>query len=263
MVRRLPTQPSLEQLKHQAKELLAAHRRGEPEARVRLQRWFPAPDPDGPERPRLAQAQLVLAREYGFPSWARLAAWVSRREVPTAPAAQVEMLGVPDWRVAGAARDALAASSDAVTAALEGLSHPNPRVRRGAADFLDHHADDRCVAKLADLALHDPVPYVRRVAVHALLCQRCKPAPLTADVVPLLIRIAGEDPSPRIRGAALWGLGQQPPDARAVEALARVLREETSSELRNAAHHALKRQSPEYREQAARRAREASLARRG
>ena len=62
---------------------------------------------------------------------------------------------------------------------------------------MDHHADDGSVDKLAQLALQDPVPYVRRVAVHALTCQRCKPAPLTRDVVPLLLRVAQEDPTPR------------------------------------------------------------------
>jgi hypothetical protein len=266
MVRPLPLRPSLEQLKHQAKDLFAAYRRGDADARARLGRWFAeaAATTGATDRPvRLAQAQLAIAREYGFPSWARLTAWLARGEIPGAMAARVELLGVRDWRVGRATREALAAAGAAGgAAALEGLSHPNPRVRRGAADFLDHHADDRCVAKLSELAVNDPVPYVRRVAVHALLCQRCKPAPLTADVMPLLVRVAREDPSPRVRSSALWGLGQQRPDARAVEALAAVLREEASHDLRRAAHQALKRQSLEYREQAARRAREASLSRR-
>ncbi|HEY3110681.1 MAG TPA: HEAT repeat domain-containing protein [Chloroflexota bacterium] len=264
MVRRLPLHPSLEQLKRQAKDLLAAYRDGDPDARARVRRWFPAPVPEGvvdaPPPPRLSQAQLAIAREYGFSSWPRLAAWVVRGEIPGAMAARVELLGVRDWRVARAAHEALAAAgAEGLAAALAGLAHPDPRVRRGAADFLDHHADDRCVARLAELALHDPVPYVRRVAVHALLCQRCKPAPLTEDVLPLLVRVAREDPSPRVRASALWGLGQQRPDPRVVETLAAALRDETSRDLRTAAHHALKRQSPEYRQQAARRAREASV----
>ena len=264
MVRRLPLSPSLEQLKNQAKDLLEAYRRGDPAALTRVHRWFAPPDGGAETRSaRLSQAQLVLAREHGFPSWARLAVWLSRGEVPGTAAAQVELLAVRDWRVARAAKDALAAAgAEGAAAALTGLSHPNPRVRRGAADFLDHHADDRCVAKLAELALHDPVPYVRRVAAHALMCQRCKPTPLTKDVVPLLIRIAREDPSPRVRSSAVWGLGQQRPDPRAVEALRELLRGDASAELRNAAHHSLRLQSPEYREEAARRAREASLARR-
>ena len=118
---------------------------------------------------RLTQAQLVVAREYGFPSWAQLAGWVERGEIPGRLSAQVELLGVRHWRVIRAAEEALTAAGPAgIAAAVEGLSHPNPRVRRGAAGYLDHHADDSSVDKLAQLALHDPVPYVRRVAVHAL-----------------------------------------------------------------------------------------------
>lgn len=262
MVRRLPLNPSLEQLKHQAKELLAAYRRGEPDALARVGRYFPPSDTSAALR--LSQAQLVMAREYGFASWARFAAWLTRAEIPSTAAAQVELLGVRDWRVVRAAKDALAgAGAGGVAAALAGLSHANPRIRGGAADFLDHHADDRCVAKLAELALHDPIPYVRRIAAHALMCQRCKPAPLGEDVVPLLVRLALDDASPRVRSSALWGLGQQPADARAIEALTAVLRDETSPDLRTAAHHALRLQSPEYREKAAQSARAAQSTRKG
>ena len=60
-VRRLPERPSLEQLKHQAKELLATWRRT-------------LPAPDAP--PRLREAQRAVAREYGFESWDALRAHV-------------------------------------------------------------------------------------------------------------------------------------------------------------------------------------------
>jgi hypothetical protein len=246
--------PSLEQLKKLAKELLLAFRRGEPDAQTRLRRWFP----DLVDA-RLSQAQLALAREHGFPSWTRLVAWLSRGEMPTTPEAQVELLGVRDWRVIGAAKRALAdAGPDGVAAALAALSSSSPRIRRGAADFLDHFADDRCVEKLAELALGDPVPYVRRVAVHALLCQRCKPAPLTVDVLPLLLRIAREDPTPRVREEAIWGLAQQGPDPRSVAVLAGILRDDAHDDVRRVAHKALRHLSPDYRAEAARRAREAA-----
>jgi ankyrin repeat protein len=55
----LPAAPSLEQLRKQAKELVR-ERRG------------------GSEPLRLSDAQLALAREYGFPSWPRLKAYVER-----------------------------------------------------------------------------------------------------------------------------------------------------------------------------------------
>ncbi len=57
-VRRLPERPNLDQLKHQAKELLAAWRSGSS---------ADAPAPDTP--PRLRDAQRAIARQYGFDSW--------------------------------------------------------------------------------------------------------------------------------------------------------------------------------------------------
>jgi ankyrin repeat protein len=70
----LPPAPSLEQLRKQAKDLARAHRAGDAEAvaRVAAQR----PDPEDPLK--LSDAQLVIAREHGFPSWPRLRAYVER-----------------------------------------------------------------------------------------------------------------------------------------------------------------------------------------
>ncbi len=59
----------LKQLKRRAKELVRAFKRGDPEAVQTVDRHFDGADP---ERFRLAQAQLVLARSMGVPSWARL-----------------------------------------------------------------------------------------------------------------------------------------------------------------------------------------------
>jgi ankyrin repeat protein len=68
----LPAAPSLEQLRKQAKDLLRAHRAGDPEARARVQAH-------GPKEPlKLTGAQLVIAREHGFASWPRLRAYVER-----------------------------------------------------------------------------------------------------------------------------------------------------------------------------------------
>src|SRR5438067_924651 len=68
--RELPVRPDLVQLKHQAKELLRAFRAGEPGAIADLAQYHP--DRIDPPRAKLADAQLVLARSYGAPSWARL-----------------------------------------------------------------------------------------------------------------------------------------------------------------------------------------------
>jgi len=66
----LPARPSLEQLRKQAKELLKGYRAGDPSAVARFHSHHPRGISD--ERLSLADAQLVLAREYGFPSWAKL-----------------------------------------------------------------------------------------------------------------------------------------------------------------------------------------------
>jgi ankyrin repeat protein len=72
----LPTFANLEQLRKQAKDLLRAHRADDADAIARVAAVLP----DTPD-PRLAQAQLVVAREYGFSSWPRLLAYVERVSV--------------------------------------------------------------------------------------------------------------------------------------------------------------------------------------
>ena len=68
--RRLPERSSLEQLRKEAKDLLRAARAGDAGALARIasaRRTNPG------ARVILAHAQLAIAREYGFPSWPRLA----------------------------------------------------------------------------------------------------------------------------------------------------------------------------------------------
>src|SRR5277367_1320754 len=71
--RRLPQQPSLEQLKKQAKELLDQYRTADPAAIAEVQRFERRPDPAAFA---LHDAQRVLARAYGYESWTRLKAFV-------------------------------------------------------------------------------------------------------------------------------------------------------------------------------------------
>jgi hypothetical protein len=68
--RRLPVRPNLEQLKHQAKDLLRAIRAGDPAAIADLEEHHP--DQPSPSDVKLADAQFVLARSYEAPSWPRL-----------------------------------------------------------------------------------------------------------------------------------------------------------------------------------------------
>ena len=85
--RHFPVRPNLEQLKHQAKDLLRAFRRGDAEAREEFREYLRIPTGEDSRFPglqkretwgtqmdevRLADAQFVLARSYGLPSWARL-----------------------------------------------------------------------------------------------------------------------------------------------------------------------------------------------
>lgn len=67
--RPLPPQPSLEQLRKQAKELLKAYRAGDAAAVLEVDRFEAHPDP---AKFSLADAQRVLARAYGFASWTKL-----------------------------------------------------------------------------------------------------------------------------------------------------------------------------------------------
>src|SRR6187549_3442857 len=68
--RSLPLRPDLDQLKHQAKDLLKAYRRGEAEAVADFAAFHPDRVPA--DRAKLADAQLVLARSYEATSWPRL-----------------------------------------------------------------------------------------------------------------------------------------------------------------------------------------------
>lgn len=175
--------------------------------------------------------------------------------------AQAVQLGDHNWRMVMEAANALARAGQAgIDAVLWGLSHSNARVRRGCAGFLDHHATDACFPQLQWVALHDPASKVRRVAVHSASCQRCKPSPLTGDLVGLLVQVALEDPNRRVREKAIGGLGSQPRDARAIAALEQILRTETDAHLRSQAHYALKRQDPTYKARVDAQARERGIA---
>jgi hypothetical protein len=79
MKRELPSRPNLEQLRIQARELLKAHQSRHPEAIRRIQESHPRLSTPAPSASlRLSDAQLVIAREYGFESWPKLKAHVDR-----------------------------------------------------------------------------------------------------------------------------------------------------------------------------------------
>ena len=231
---------------------------------------------------RLADALLVLARECGFPSWPKLKAQfealardaearAASGQVPSAsrpkPSARqragelaaeigelarrrdVEGLAA---RFAGLPRRDVLAMRAVITerwdhallvdALIEGLRHANPRVRFECAHAMDHLADDRCVEPLRRL-LDDPVPRVRRVALHSLSCDACKLVPLRRDddLVAVLIERALADPSINVRREATYGLGGCCSDERALAALQTLLTRETDRAIRRNAAWALRR----------------------
>lgn len=81
----LPARPDLEQQKTRAKELLKALQAGDPTALDRVRQSHPRRPDVTPEEAaglKLADAQWVIAREYGFTSWARLKAHIEERRKP-------------------------------------------------------------------------------------------------------------------------------------------------------------------------------------
>jgi HEAT repeat protein len=99
--------------------------------------------------------------------------------------------------------------SDAAFAALlEGLQHPNPRVRWWCIQVLDHVPDPRAVNAVA-VMLDDPVARVRRNAAPALGCVACKPewdSGLPDSVTAKLTHLAEEDASAKVRNEARMAL---------------------------------------------------------
>jgi len=81
MSRSLPHRPNIEQLRRQAKELRDAAQAQEPAA---LNRYATHVGTSAGQT-TLSSAQLVIAREHGFPSWARLKAAVGASTTPDLP----------------------------------------------------------------------------------------------------------------------------------------------------------------------------------
>lgn len=97
MPRQLPPSPSLEQLRKQAKSLLKRHRASDSEALTRIRenhpRWRRLREEQAAAAPfALADAQLVIASEYGFPSWSRLQSHVRTLEDATSTAEAIASL---------------------------------------------------------------------------------------------------------------------------------------------------------------------------
>lgn len=267
--------PNLDQLKNAARDLLRAFRGDVPLARKRVAIHVPRLARSGTDL-RLAEAQFVVAREHGFPSWPRLKQAVEAGALgnsggPSGPSRswrrQLLLDTARDVAAAGAGGDiaglvralsllprrdgdkvrGLLVESGAyptvVGTLILGAQHPNSRLRFECAGLMDHFADERCVEPLLHL-LHDPVPRVRRAALHALGCDGCKLTPLNCavDIVELAVHQSRNDPSVQVRRHAVSELGARTRDPRATAALRRVLAEESDRDMVRIAKRSLRAQ---------------------
>ena len=277
MPRTLPVRPNLDQLRHQAKDLLRAYVVGDRAAQQLFAQYLPALV--HASRPVvLAHAQLVLAREYGFASWVKLKQHVEMPPVPDSRRDQAEQRRLRQlareqrtvevaellaalareqdlWQLFSALAmgryhgDAVRAYMVAqgtyalvIDALLVAAQHPNARLRFLAAQAMDHFADQRCAEPLQRM-LHDPVPRVRWAAIHSIQCEECKLAPLATDgdLLATLIDLALHDPSVKVRRVATYELGQACADPRATAALEAIQQQEADRTIQYDVRQALKR----------------------
>jgi hypothetical protein len=161
--KKLPSKPNLEHLKSQAKELLRLSLEKDTLALERVKAFTSSRDL------KLADAQFVIAQEYGFPNWARLKTYVAALQ-PTPKASSrkafvhdltaqmLEAARVGDLKFLAEKlllmplRDILALRervvqlgmhAQLVDGLLAGLKSADDRVRYACAGALDHLADER------------------------------------------------------------------------------------------------------------------------
>ena len=100
---------------------------------------------------------------------------------------------------------------EAKRALTEGLEHDNAKVRWWCLQLMDHLADESFIPFILPL-LDDPVGKVRKHAVHALTCDRCKPdrcgLELSNTVKAHIAEVAQTDTDARVRVEASAALVQ-------------------------------------------------------
>jgi hypothetical protein len=123
----------------------------------------------------------------------------------------VSLFATQSWPIWQVSYVLASRGSHMIDAALRGLTHPHPQVRRSCAELMDHYGDDRCIEPLLAL-MDDSVAHVRWQAVHSLSCQRCKLIPLDVrrHVTDRMIELLMNDPCTRVRAAALAAIELRP-----------------------------------------------------
>jgi hypothetical protein len=114
----------LEKLRKQAEDLLRLYRSGDPGAVARVAAGHPGP----PGPLKLSAAQLVIACEYGFPSWPALRAYVDRlaEHGPALQHAYHEDLDYYEVRAFGLLASAEDGTEGAVAAFARHRTTPSP-----------------------------------------------------------------------------------------------------------------------------------------
>jgi hypothetical protein len=220
--KKLPAKPNLEHLKGQAKALLKAYLAGERDALRRVKRFMPdAPPPHALPAPgehraptlHLKDAQYVLAREHAaawkFMSWEELKAHVDAVNNVTDELI-VEQIGrLANWRhqkpqLLNPERFLGAVGMPLLPHLKHAIRHhPSPRVRQNCLGYLDHldFPPDEDFIDTVVTAMNDPVPKIRRTAVHTLYCPRCKSVAtdMKPEHVELMVRIALSDENEKVR----------------------------------------------------------------
>jgi HEAT repeat protein len=106
-------------------------------------------------------------------------------------------------------RRLMAAGPPATPAVREGLRHPDPAVRIGCCQVLDHYLDEAALPELMENLGHEN-EMVRAWAIHALACDKCKEGacrPGEDQVLPIAVQMLLHDESRRVRQMAAGLLG--------------------------------------------------------
>lgn len=128
-------------------------------------------------------------------------------QIETDPVRWVRELG--DRAIARRAYECLRslAPAELIAAVLPGLTSESWRIRKQACALLDDVAFTDASFEGLTASLSDPVPDVRRAALHTLSCQRCKPDGCFVDVRGVFERMK-DDPSRDVRknvlGPLIW-----------------------------------------------------------
>ena len=112
-----------------------------------------------------------------------------------------------DGRIGARANRGHQLPTERLDALIWGLGHKNPVIRRCCLEFLDQHPNEKALPSILR-CLEDPVPKVRWHAVHALICDKCKPglSYVNDDVVERIRTISKKDTSPKVRKQAAYGV---------------------------------------------------------